>query len=60
MIKAAGAMRQMFTTLIKTIPALVNVGGLLLLLLFVFGIVGNQLFAKIAFTGIHDDRRNFR
>ena len=59
-IRGAGRIRQMVNTLVRTAPALVNVGGLLLLLIFVFAVVGVQLFAKVGFRGIHGPRLNFR
>uniref|UniRef100_A0A7R9YEG0 Uncharacterized protein n=1 Tax=Pinguiococcus pyrenoidosus TaxID=172671 RepID=A0A7R9YEG0_9STRA len=62
MMKASGSIRQMFGTIVRTTPALVNVGALLVLCLFVFAIIGNQLFAKVAFndSGVHGPRMNFR
>ena len=47
LLKRAKSLRVIFNTLIVTIPSLANVGGLLLLLLFIYAILGVQLFAKV-------------
>jgi hypothetical protein len=44
-------LRQMISTLILTIPQLLNVGALLLLLIFIYAIAGVQLFAQVAWDG---------
>lgn len=44
MIKVLKGIRKMFKSLKASIPSLINVGALLLLLYFVFGIAGMSLF----------------
>jgi len=37
----------MFTTLVVTLPALINVGGLLLLVIFLYAVMGVGFFAQV-------------
>jgi len=53
-------LRQIFTAFILSIPKLANVCGILLLLLFVFAVLGIQLFAKTADLDPHGEEANFR
>ena len=47
LIKKAKFLRVIFNTIIFTIPSLANVGALMMLLLFIFAILGVYLFATI-------------
>ncbi len=47
LVKRAKGLRQLFDTLILTLPALGNIGGLLLLIFFIFAVVGVNVFAKV-------------
>jgi flagellar motor component MotA len=49
LIKKAKALKQIFDTFIKTLPSLGNIGGLLGLFLFIFSILGQQMFGQIIF-----------
>lgn len=49
----------MFNTFIVTLPALVNVGGLLLLLLYLYSVLGVFLFAEVKRNGMMNDVINF-
>lgn len=40
--------RRLFNTLLLSLPALGNIGGVILLLYFIYAVVGVQLFSKIA------------
>lgn len=51
LVKKAKRLRVIFTTFVVTIPALTNVGILLMLLLFLYSILGSFLFAFILATG---------
>ena len=53
-------MRRLFDTLLVTLPGFVNVGGLLLLLLFIYAAVGMQLFAKVGYHGAVTPHAHFR
>lgn len=44
LIKSARGLRTLFNTLITSTPAIANVGALLLLLMYVYGILGLNLF----------------
>ena len=46
-IKKAKLLRVIFNTIVITIPALANVGALMVLLLVIFSILGVQLFATV-------------
>jgi hypothetical protein len=58
-IKEAKGMKVIFDTLIITVPAITNIGGLLLLLLFMFSILGVFLFAEIKLQTTLEDHTNF-
>jgi hypothetical protein len=60
LIKKAKGMRVIFDTLIFTIPAITNIGGLLLLLLFMFSILGIFLFAEVKLQDTLDYHANFQ
>ena len=55
-----GGMRRLFDTLLVTLPGFVNVGGLLLLLFFIYAAVGMQLFAKVGYHGAVTPHAHFR
>ena len=59
MIKKAKSLKLMFTTFIVTLPALINVGGLLLLLLYVFAILGMNVFATVKLASPVNGHANF-
>lgn len=47
LIKRARRLKIIFETFIVTIPALTNVGGLLVLFLYIYAILGVQIFATV-------------
>lgn len=53
-------MRTIFDTLLLTLPVLLNVGSLLLLLFYIFAVLGVQLFATVALHGANDEHTNLR
>lgn len=59
LVKRAKTLRMVFNAFIFTIPALANVGGLLLLLLYLYSIVGVIIFGDIMRNGIITDTLNF-
>lgn len=52
LVEKAKSLRIIFTTLIVSLPALVNVASLVMLIFFIYAVVGVQLFAKV---GNYDD-----
>jgi hypothetical protein len=46
-VKKAKSLRMIFNTFVITIPSLANVGGLLILLLYLYSILGVFLFATV-------------
>ena len=47
MIKNAKVLRMIIDTFIITVPSFVNMGGLLFLILFIYAVLGVQLFAPL-------------
>ncbi|KAF4672946.1 hypothetical protein FOL47_011216 [Perkinsus chesapeaki] len=60
LVRFAKGLNQLFIAFILSIPKLFNVAILLLLLLFLFTVLGVRLFAATQFSGSHDDHANFR
>lgn len=59
LLKKAKRLYIIFNSFIHTIPAFVNVGSLIVVIIFIFSTVGNRLFAPVKFNGFLDDNRNF-
>ena len=53
-------MKQLFKTLIVTLPALGNVAALMFMLFFIYAVIGVQLFATVAYHGSYNEQANFR
>ena len=51
---------ELFDTLMHTLPGMMNVGGLLCLICFIYAAVGVQLFSRVAYHGALDPHCNFR
>jgi hypothetical protein len=51
LVKRAKSLRMMFTTFIITVPALANIGGLLFLVLFLYSVLGMNLFSYVKPSG---------
>lgn len=58
-VKKAKTLKTVFNSFIYTIPALANVGGLLLLLLYLYSIVGVILFGDVMRNGLITDTLNY-
>lgn len=59
-IKSAKSLRQLITTLVFSLPALYNVGVLLVLVLFIFASAGMALFGNVRFGDNLNEHANFR
>jgi len=57
--KRAKGLRDLLMTLVLSFPSLVNVGSLLALLLFMYAVLGVQLFTYVQHGDPFDDDRNF-
>ena len=57
---SAKQLKMIFSTLIVTIPSLVNVGFLLFLMIFLYSIIGINLFGTIKINGLLDEHANFQ
>ncbi|RLN86576.1 hypothetical protein BBJ28_00004388 [Nothophytophthora sp. Chile5] len=60
LIQTAPSLRQLVNTLAITLPSLVNIGGFLLLVFFIYAAVGVQLFAKVKLDGLVTSHANFQ
>jgi hypothetical protein len=47
LVKKARSLKIVFNTVVVTLPALANVGGLLILLLYLYSVLGVYLFAEV-------------
>lgn len=59
LIKRAKSLRLIFNTFIVTLPALVNVGTLLLLIQYLYSVLGVYLFAEVKRNGIMNEVINY-
>lgn len=53
------SLQIIFETFITTLPVLLNVGGLLLLFIFIYSILGLNLFANVKLNGLLNEQMNF-
>ena len=58
-VKRFKDLKVIFNTLIVTIPSLASVGGLLMLLFFLYSIMGTFLFSTVKLNGSLDIHANF-
>ncbi|RLN91051.1 hypothetical protein BBJ28_00004364 [Nothophytophthora sp. Chile5] len=60
LLHSAPSLRQLFNTLLVTLPSLVNIGGLLFLVFFIYAAMGVQLFAKVKLGPLNTSSANFQ
>ncbi|GMF43274.1 unnamed protein product [Phytophthora fragariaefolia] len=60
LVHSAPSLRQLFNTLLITLPSLANIGGLLFLVFFIYAAMGVQLFAKVKFGELITSTANFQ
>merc|ERR1711871_793990 len=60
LIRAAKELRKLINTVVVSLPQLANVAMLLVLFLFIFAVMGVQMFAKIAFEDAYNEHANFQ
>ncbi|KAE9357160.1 hypothetical protein PF008_g3287 [Phytophthora fragariae] len=60
LIQTAPSLRQLVNTLLFTLPSLINIGGFLLLVFFIYAAVGVQLFAKVKLGDLVTPFANFQ
>lgn len=58
--EAAKGIRKLLFTIVKSAPALLNIGLLLFLIMFIFAIMGMSLFGNVKLTGSLNPRINFK
>lgn len=59
-VAKAGFLRTIFNTFVVTLPSLANIGGLLILIIYVFSILGTFLFADVQLQMNLDQHANFK
>eukprot|EP00347_Sterkiella_histriomuscorum_P021532 403333648 len=59
-VSKAGFLRKIFNTFVITLPSLANIGGLLILLIYVFSILGIFLFSEVKLQTYLDKHANFQ
>jgi hypothetical protein len=60
LLKRAKRLYIIFNSFIHTIPAFINVGGLIAVIIYIFAVLGNRLFANIMLSGSLDHYKNFQ
>jgi len=60
LIKSLKGLRILFTALVVSVPTMINVAGLFFLLLFMYAVLGVNLFGRVKFGAELDRHANFR
>lgn len=60
LLNKAKRLQVIFNSFVHTIPAFINVGGLIMVIIFISSILGNRLFASIMLSGSLDEHHNFQ
>ena len=60
LIKIATGIRKILFSLIASLPAIFNIAVLLLLVIFIYAVIGMNLFGNLAYYGIINDVINFQ
>jgi len=60
LIRGAPKLRELVNTIILTLPALGNISGVLLMLFFIYAVMGVQLFAYVKLGDALNDQANFQ
>ena len=60
MFRVQKSLKIIFETFIVTLPALINVGGLLLLLLYIFSVLAMDLFADLKLNPPISENMNYQ
>lgn len=59
-IKASNNIKVLLDTMVYILPSLANIGGLIFLLLFIYAVLGINLFATVKFKEEINENTNFR
>ena len=59
LLKRAKRLYIIFNSFISTIPAFLNVGGLILVIIFITSVLGQRFFADVMISGSLDKYKNF-
>lgn len=60
LIRLVKSLRTIVNSMIIALPGILNIGGLLLLLFFVYAVIGVQMYGLIGFQGELNEHANFR
>jgi len=59
LINGAESIHALLSTLVSTFISLANIGGLWLMIVFIFAVLGNQLYAKVALPSGYNSQLNY-
>ncbi|ODN01760.1 Sodium channel protein 60E, partial [Orchesella cincta] len=59
LMKAAKSIRRIVFSLLVSLPSLFNVGALMVLIIFIYSIIGMSVFGRIGYAGSIDEITNF-
>ena len=59
LVKVSPHLKAIFTTLMLSLPSLANVGALLLMLFFMYAVIGQQLFGRVEHGDFVNEHANF-
>eukprot|EP00397_Hematodinium_sp_SG-2012_P000464 GEMP01000464.1.p1 GENE.GEMP01000464.1~~GEMP01000464.1.p1 ORF type:complete len:1850 (+),score=300.04 GEMP01000464.1:241-5790(+) len=60
LVRFMEGLNRLFSAFVLSIPKLCNVAAILFLLVFLYAVLGVNLFGKVRFSGNHDEHANFR
>jgi voltage-dependent calcium channel L type alpha-1D len=60
LIRLVKSLRTIANSLVTATPGILNVGGLLILLFYIYSIIGMQLYGTVAYLGELNEHANFR
>eukprot|EP01135_Chromosphaera_perkinsii_P008377 Nk52_evm2s1315 gene=Nk52_evmTU2s1315 len=60
LLKRAEGVKRLFVTLMLSLPSLVNIGSLLLLIMFIYSVIGMSLFGEVVFNSGINEMTNFQ
>jgi hypothetical protein len=60
LVRFLKGLNRLFNAFILSLPKLANVGSILFLLIFLFAVLGVDIFAKVRLLGAHNEQANFK
>ena len=59
LVQKAKRLNTMFNSFVHTIPTFVNVFSLIMIMIFIFAIIGNRIFSGVKLSGVLNRHNNF-